>query len=187
MNRCSTSPSKGCNCKRRWWGARLKWPNLPQTLRVCGGPYKKKKKKQLQAPITNERANICCYVLSSTSKLSTTKLLTVILSTWYSVNTNLHNLKNVGYHLWPILNFAPRGDVVLQGWILSPGGEVIPWGVKLSPPFFLTVESCHSRGWTKGWTFPLGDKFHPGGQGWSCDVKNGPLAPAGAPSPCGGT
>jgi hypothetical protein len=59
--------------------------------------------------------------------------------------------------------------------VATPGGEIL-----FAPPFFLTVESVHPFGWTKGWTFPLGDKFHPwgtssplgvkftpGGQGWS--------------------
>jgi hypothetical protein len=44
----------------------------------------------------------------------------------------------------PILNFTPsgklwpQGEFVPQGLILSPGGEVIPWGWNsmFAPPFF---------------------------------------------------
>jgi hypothetical protein len=63
----------------------------------------------------------------------------------------------------------PRGKLGPQGRILSPLCEVIPWGWNslFAPPFFLTAESVHPWGWTKGWTFPPGDKFHTwaGGQG----------------------
>jgi hypothetical protein len=35
-------------------------------------------------------------------------------------------------------NFDLRGEVVPQGWILSPVSKVIPWGWNylLAPPFF---------------------------------------------------
>jgi hypothetical protein len=90
----------------------------------------------------------------------------------------------------PILNFAPRGKL----WPprrscpprakLSPTGEVVPHGrrcplgVKLppggeilfSPPFFKTMGSVHPWGWTKGWTFSLGAKFHLGAH-WGPGVK----------------
>jgi hypothetical protein len=95
-------------------------------------------------------------------------------------------------HQRPILNLTPRGKLWPQGRIcppgviLSPGGEIIPWGwnTLFAPPFFLIVESAHPWGWTKGWKFTLGDKFHPWGPsspgGWSyslgarVEVKNGP-------------
>jgi hypothetical protein len=76
----------------------------------------------------------------------------------------------------PILNFAPRGKIWSHGWVLSPRGEVIPWGWNslFAPPFFKTVERVHPWGWTKEWTFPLGGQISPlgakftlGGQGWS--------------------
>jgi hypothetical protein len=76
-----------------------------------------------------------------------------------------------GWKQRPILNFTPRGKVVPQGWILSPRGEFcppganfVPWvwsyplGVKFSAcPSILLNNSVHPWGWTKVWTFPLGD------------------------------
>jgi hypothetical protein len=64
------------------------------------------------------------------------------------------------------VKLSPRGEVVPQGWISSPRNEVIPWGrnslfaLHSSKQY---IESVHpwGRGCTKGWTFPLGDKFHP--------------------------
>jgi hypothetical protein len=84
--------------------------------------------------------------------------------------------------LRPILNFAPRGKIWPPGVKLSLRGEFCPLGVKLSLggeilclPLHSSaqyVNSVHPRGWTKGWTSPLGNKFH----AWGPGVKNGPLA-----------
>jgi hypothetical protein len=71
-------------------------------------------------------------------------------------------------------NFDPGAVVVPQGWIVSPGSDIIPWGwcyplgVKFSvhPYIFLNSRvSTPGAGWTKGWAFPLGNKFHPWGPG----------------------
>jgi hypothetical protein len=72
----------------------------------------------------------------------------------------------------PLLNFASRGKLRPQGWTLSPGGEVIPWGLKFSVclSILLNRRECSPPVWTKGLTFPLGDKFNP----W------GPSSPLGA-------
>jgi hypothetical protein len=53
--------------------------------------------------------------------------------------------------------------------ILSPRGEV--QNSLFAPPSFLTVK-CSPLWWTKGWTSPLGDKFHPWKQ--TLLVKNWP-------------
>jgi hypothetical protein len=37
------------------------------------------------------------------------------------------------------------------------------WNSLFALPFFKVVESVYPWGWTKGWTFPLGDKVHPWG------------------------
>jgi hypothetical protein len=83
------------------------------------------------------------------------------------------------FHLTEALGFDSRGEVVLQWWILSHGGENIPWGWNylFAPPFYLTVESVLPWGWTKGWTFPLEDKVQPWGPGlklkmvlWPCST-----------------
>jgi hypothetical protein len=60
---------------------------------------------------------------------------------------------------------APRGKLWPRGAKLSPRGEVIPrgWNSPFAPTFFKTLQSVHPGGWTKGWTFSLGDKFHPWG------------------------
>jgi hypothetical protein len=74
---------------------------------------------------------------------------------------------NAEVYLRPILNFTPRGKLWHQGISYPPGVTFVPWGWNsiIAPPFFLTVESVHTLGWTKGWTFPLGDKVHPWGPG----------------------
>jgi hypothetical protein len=61
---------------------------------------------------------------------------------------------------------SPLVANLTPGGILTPRGEVIPWGWNslLAHPFFWTVDSVHPWGWTKGWTFPLGDNVHPWGQ-----------------------
>jgi hypothetical protein len=45
----------------------------------------------------------------------------------------------------------------------DPRGKVVPRGCNylFAPPFFWRVDSAHPWGWMKGWTFSLGDKFHP--------------------------
>jgi hypothetical protein len=69
--------------------------------------------------------------------------------------------------LRPIHNFAhrsklwPQGPSCPQGWILSPGGEILCSPLHSSKQ--QRVFNC--GGWTKGWTFPLGDKFHFWGPG----------------------
>jgi hypothetical protein len=64
--------------------------------------------------------------------------------------------------------FTPRGEFGPQGVNFVPRSVVVPSGKcedpLFAPPFFLTVESVHHRGWTKGWTFPLGANFTPGGE-----------------------
>jgi hypothetical protein len=47
-----------------------------------------------------------------------------------------------------------------QGWTLSHYGEF----PLFTPPFIFSVESVCSCGWTKRWTFPLGDKVYLFGQ-----------------------
>jgi hypothetical protein len=63
----------------------------------------------------------------------------------------------VAAFLRPILNFAPRGKLWPQGWILPPEG------VKFSarPSILLNSRECSPLGVNEGWTFPLGAKFHP--------------------------
>jgi hypothetical protein len=54
---------------------------------------------------------------------------------------------------------------------LAPSGNFVPWGwnyprgvkFSVSPSILLISRECSPRGWTKEWTFPLGDKFHPWG------------------------
>jgi hypothetical protein len=71
----------------------------------------------------------------------------------------------------PILNFAPRGKLWPQGQSCPPVVNFVPlsWSYPLGVKFFvrpsiLLHSSVHPWGWTKGWTFPLGDKWHPWGQ-----------------------
>jgi hypothetical protein len=52
-------------------------------------------------------------------------------------------------------NFDPRGEVVPQESTLSPWGEI------MCSSFHSSKQCVHPWGWTKGWTFPLGDKVHP--------------------------
>jgi hypothetical protein len=78
-------------------------------------------------------------------------------------------------------NYDPRGEVVPQGWILSPGSEVIPWGVKFSvrPSILLNSREYSPLGVNEGVNIPPRDQVRP--QGWSSplearvEVKNGPL------------
>jgi hypothetical protein len=62
----------------------------------------------------------------------------------------------------PIFNFAPRDKLWPQVWIVSPGVEIL-----CSPLHSSKQESVNPWGWTKVWTFSLGDKVNPGGQSWS--------------------
>jgi hypothetical protein len=61
----------------------------------------------------------------------------------------------------------PLKTVSAQGRSCPSGVDFLPWGwySMFAPPFFLTVESVHPWGWTKGWTLPLGDwaKIRPKG------------------------
>jgi hypothetical protein len=71
-----------------------------------------------------------------------------------------------------------------MGVKLSPGAgaKIFVW-----PSIIQTVVSVHPWGWTKGWTFPLGDQFHFWGltKGWTFPLEDqfhplGPIAPLGA-------
>jgi hypothetical protein len=64
----------------------------------------------------------------------------------------------------------PRGP-----FLTSSLGVKLPPGVKFSvlPFILLNSRECSPLGWTKGWKFPLGDKFHPLGD--RSEVRNGPL------------
>jgi hypothetical protein len=70
----------------------------------------------------------------------------------------------------PVLNFAPRGKVGPQGWILSPGSWSYPLGVKFSvrPSILLNNRECSPLGGPWGVNFtprgqisPQGDKLTP--------------------------
>jgi hypothetical protein len=90
-------------------------------------------------------------------------------------------------------NFTPRGEFVLQGWIVSSGGEVVLWGwsyplgVKFSvcPSILLNSRECSPLGVNEGVNIPprgehsprgqispQGAKLTPGDRG---EVMNGPL------------
>jgi hypothetical protein len=79
-------------------------------------------------------------------------------------------------------NFDPSGEFVPRGWILSPGGEVVPWewscplGVKLSvhPCILLKNGECSPPGVDEG-VFPLGDKFYLSGPSSRLGSKASPL------------
>jgi hypothetical protein len=60
-----------------------------------------------------------------------------------------------------------HSDLWSQGRSCPPRVKFLPcgWNSLFTPPFFWIEESVHCWGWTKGWTFPLGDKFHPWGPG----------------------
>jgi hypothetical protein len=61
---------------------------------------------------------------------------------------------------WPLgANFDPRGRSCPPRVNFVPRG----WNSLLASPSFQTVESVHPWGWTKGWIFPLGEKFTPWG------------------------
>jgi hypothetical protein len=60
-------------------------------------------------------------------------------------------------------NFDPQGRSCPQGWILSPRGEVIPWGW-----------NSLLRGWTTGWTFPPRGQISPLGAKFSHRGKRRP-------------
>jgi hypothetical protein len=57
------------------------------------------------------------------------------------------------------VKLTPRGEVCQRRVKYSPRGE----HPLFAPLFFLTIDSVHPRGWMKGWTIPLGDKFYPWG------------------------
>jgi hypothetical protein len=73
----------------------------------------------------------------------------------------------------PILNFTPRRKLWPHGQGCPPGVNFVPrgWsyplGVKFSvrPSILLNSIECSPLGWTKGWSFPLGDIVHPWGPG----------------------
>jgi hypothetical protein len=74
---------------------------------------------------------------------------------WRRIRQSIWKIVKSAWAQRPILNFAPRGKL----W---------PPGVKFSvrPSILLNSGEC-SPLWVnkRGWTFPLGDKFHPWGPG----------------------
>jgi hypothetical protein len=80
---------------------------------------------------------------------------------------------------------APRGEIVPQGWNLSPRGEVPPFVPPRGEHSFIVWKNggANREFHLQGITSPLGDKFTPAGQlrPWGLklaprgEVKNGPL------------
>jgi hypothetical protein len=68
-----------------------------------------------------------------------------------------------GIFCWQLVYFVVNRYILLSN----------PLGVKFSvrPSILLNSRECSPLGWTKGWTFPLGDKFNPRGPSSPQGVK----------------
>jgi hypothetical protein len=103
----------------------------------------------------------CLFPLSSSTHPTSHAILQVYSSTVFAILQVYHFFRLFQFYslqfyryfsvlqvgkttLRPFLNFAPRGKLWPQGWILSLGDGVIPWGVKFSvrPYILLNSREC---------------------------------------------
>jgi hypothetical protein len=67
----------------------------------------------------------------------------------------------------PVFDLTTRCEL-RPPWVnFVPYGCTCPWVWR--PSVRPSIESVHLWGWTKGWTFPLGDKVHPWGPTYAVD------------------